>query len=151
MALPPCGLYKTTAPLNEVPAGTLVYFHNHGNPGPGIYLPHRWDQNRARFHERGVTLPSPEWSANLSALPAEGLYRVQRAFTCCDKKCVTYAAEALVQLGYDGKATPILFVPEWVNEGLRIPERGTPIELGRVENLVKLALPDRSSQGPTLH
>ena len=69
MALPPCGLYRTTRALDHVPAGRLVFFHNHGDPGPGIYLPSGWVLNRARWHERGHTIPSPEWAASLAALP----------------------------------------------------------------------------------
>jgi hypothetical protein len=38
MALPPCGLYRTTLTLDHVPAGRLVFFHNHGIRGR-IYLP----------------------------------------------------------------------------------------------------------------
>jgi hypothetical protein len=35
--LPPCGIYRTSQPLGDhVPAGQLVFFHNHGDPGPGI-------------------------------------------------------------------------------------------------------------------
>lgn len=38
----PCGLYRTTRPIPDaVPAGVLVYYHNHGDPGPGVYLPDR--------------------------------------------------------------------------------------------------------------
>lgn len=151
ITLPPCGLYKTTAALNEIEAGRLVYFHNHGDPGPGVYTPHAWKQNRASFHERGTPLPSPEWVGNLLPLPAEGLYRVEKAFTCCEKQCVTYAAESLVQLGYDAKATPILFVPEWNDAGFALPERGTQIDLSRTQYLVKLAVPDRGTKGPTVH
>ena len=47
--LPPCGIYRTDLALgDEVPAGRLVYFHDHGDPGPGIYLPRDWVANRAR-------------------------------------------------------------------------------------------------------
>ena len=53
MALPPCGLYATRATIGSIPPGRLVYFHNHGNPGPGIYLPASWKGNRARFEARG--------------------------------------------------------------------------------------------------
>src|SRR5690242_17163109 len=88
--LPPCGIYRTKSPIGDaVPAGRLVYFHNHGDPGPGVYLPESWSHNRAQFSERGATLPSPaEQSAEaLEALPAEGFYRVTKRFFCCEKKC----------------------------------------------------------------
>ena len=54
--LPPCGLYRTVAAIGGVEADRLVYFHNHGDPGPGVYLPERWTRNRATFSSRGNTL-----------------------------------------------------------------------------------------------
>lgn len=125
---PPCGLYRTTVALEGVPAGRLVYFHNHGNPGAGVYLPERWETNRVRWHAHGHTAPGPEWSQTLAPLPPEGLYRVKESFFCCEKKCREYPAEALVQLGYNGEAEAILFVPEWTPVALGFPERGTKID-----------------------
>jgi hypothetical protein len=55
--LPPCGLYRTVKPVAGIDAGRLVYFHNHGNPGPGLYPPDGWNANRARFSENGATVP----------------------------------------------------------------------------------------------
>ncbi len=139
MALPPCGLYRTTRDLEQhVPAGRLVYFHNHGNPGPGVYLPSSWTLNRAQWHERGHTIPSPEWAASLVPLPLEGLYRVRDAFVCCEKRCRTYEPDLLVQLGYNAEAEPLLFLPEWTSSGLAIPEMGAPIDADRVACLVPL-------------
>lgn len=140
MALPPCGLYRTTLALEHVPIGRLVFFHNHGNPGAGVYLPSGWALNRAKWDERGHTIPSPEWAASLVPLPAEGLYRVREAFTCCAKRCRTYQPELLVQLGYNGEAEPLLFVPEWTPSGLAIPELGTSIDADRVSSLVRLTV-----------
>ena len=57
--LPPCGIYRTLAQVGDVPAGRLVYFHNHGDPGPGVYLPERWSANRAHFQARGHVLATP--------------------------------------------------------------------------------------------
>ncbi|HXJ37243.1 MAG TPA: hypothetical protein VMS22_24705 [Candidatus Eisenbacteria bacterium] len=139
MALPPCGLYRTTRDLEQhVPAGRLVYFHNHGNPGPGVYLPSGWTLNRAQWHERGHTIPSPEWAASLVPLPLEGLYRVRDAFVCCEKRCRTYEPDLLVQLGYNAEAEPLLFLPEWTPSGLAIPEMGAPIDAERIACLVPL-------------
>lgn len=140
MALPPCGLYRTTLALDHVPAGRLVFFHNHGDPGAGIYLPSSWALNRAQWHEHGHTIPSPEWAASLVALPAEGLYRVREAFTCCAQRCRTYEPELLVQLGYTGEAEPLLFLPEWTPSGLAIPELGTRIDADRMASLVRLTV-----------
>ena len=150
--LPPCGLYRTSRALGDhVPAGRLVYFHNHGDPGPGVYLPSAWTANRARWHDHGHTIPSADWAASLAPLPAEGLYRVLEAFTCCPKQCRTYETDLLVQLGYDGSAAPLLFVPEWTPAGLAIPETGIRIDADRLSRLVRLkvaegAAPDAKVQ-----
>lgn len=134
--LPPCGIYRTTEALDEhVPAGRLVYFHNHGDPGPGVYLPASWSLNRADWHERGHTVPSPDWVRSLVPLPEEGLYRVREEFTCCAEACRTYEENLLVQLGYDTEANAILFVPEWSAQGLAIPELGTHIDADRLARL----------------
>jgi hypothetical protein len=133
MDLPPCGLYATLAPIGTVPANRLVYFHNHGNPGPGVYLPASWIGNRAQFEARGHLLASPSDASQLDPLPPEGLYRVIEPFFCCPKRCRRYEAEALVQLGYDASARAILFVPELVGAHVALPTRGTRVDR---ENLV---------------
>ena len=139
MALPACGIFRTTVALEEhVPAGRLVFFHNHGNPGPGIYLPSGWALNRARWHETGHTIPSEAWAETLVPLPAEGLYRVRDRFTCCPKACRTYEPDLLVQLGYNAEAEPLLFVPEWTDSGLAIPELGVALEPDRLDQLAAL-------------
>ena len=132
---PPCGLYRTTRPLNAVGAGRLVSFHNHGEPGPGIYLPQGWQHNRVQWHERGDTVPDSEWSSSLVPVPAEGLYSVTAPFYCCEKRCTHFETGQLVQLGYDGDANPILFVPEWTAQGLTCPERGSSLSLDRLGSL----------------
>lgn len=137
---PPCGLYRTTRALGELPAGRLVNFHDHGDPGPGIYLPRGWALNRAEWHAQGHTVPDAEWSATLVPLPAEGLYRVRDEFFCCEKRCVHFHPGQLVQLGYDGEATPILFVPEWTARGLAFPERGTRLEAAGLTKLDRLTV-----------
>ena len=138
--LPPCGLYKTTEPIGEIPANRLVYFHNHGDPGPGIYLPESWSYNRARFAKRGKTLPDESYAYSLEPLPAEGMYRVTEEFTCCEKNCRTFAETLLVQLGYNAKAEPLLFVPEWTEKGFSIPEMGTRLDTNRLNKLAPLKM-----------
>ena len=140
MPLPACGLYRTTQPLNDVPAGRLVYFHNHGDPGAGVYLPADWQLNRASWQSRGNTIPDEAWATSLEPLPAEGLYRVTEDFFCCDKQCVRYPKSQLVQLGYDGAANAILFVPEWTPQGLSFPERGNPLDRSRFSKLEPLTV-----------
>jgi hypothetical protein len=151
--LPPCGIYRTTVALgDDVPAGRLVYFHDHGDPGPGLYLPSGWSANRAEWHEQGHTIPSEEWAATLEPLPAEGFYRVRQPFTCCPEACRTYEAELLVQLGYDADAEPLLFVPEWTAAGLALPETGIHIDTARLECLAPLVVEEPDDDGDaTLH
>jgi len=150
--LPPCGLYRTTLALDEhVPSGRLVYFHNHGDPGPGIYLPSSWTANRARWQERGHTIPAPAWATSLVPLPAEGFYRVVEEFTCCAQRCRTFEPDLLVQLGYDGDARPLLFVPELTGSGLGLPELGLPIEDEQLARLAPLRVvePDDEEEAPS--
>src|ERR1700759_1240549 len=98
MQLPPCGLYRTLAAVSTIPAGRLVYFHNHGDPGPGVYFPEGWTGNRAKFSPRGATLPAGFDTRALHPLPAEGFYRVTSKFYCCEKKCAEFLPEQFVQL-----------------------------------------------------
>ncbi len=141
--LPPCGLYQTLFPIGEVPAGRLVYFHNHGTPGPGLYLPERWTHNRAHFSPKGMTVPPDFERRSLRALPAEGFYRVKTAFFCCAKKCVRYEPEAFLQLGYNGSARALLFVPELAAGAIGVPDRGTLIDDSAVDNLVLLQVSEK--------
>lgn len=99
--MPRCGLYKTTGAIGAVPAGRLVYFHNHGDPGPGLYLPERWAGNRAQFARSGVVLDDPGAVRFLSPLPTEGFYCVAEPFYCCEQRCRHFETDTLVQLGYD--------------------------------------------------
>lgn len=126
--LPPCGLYRTMGQVGSIPEGRLVYFHNHGDPGAGMYLPESWTGNRARFARQGHLLPKPEDADLLIPLPPEGFYRVTQSFHCCEKKCRLYEPDMLVQLGYDGAAHPILFEPNWQGAALALPVKGTRID-----------------------
>jgi hypothetical protein len=147
--LPPCGLYRTRRALDpSIPEGRLVYFHNHGDPGPGLYLPSGWSANRARWHSRGTTLANPEWAEHLEPLMAEGLYRVREDFTCCAKRCQSFEQELLVQLGYNGGAEPILFVPEWTATGLNFPENGTLVDSSRLTLLLPLKVAESTEPSP---
>ena len=138
MELPPCGLYRTTRDIAGVPANRLIYFHNHGDPGHGIYLPERWVLNRAKFSRGGKTLPDNSLAHTLEPLPAEGLYRVLESFTCCEKNCRTFPENLLVQLGYNAEAQPLLFVPEWTDKGLSFPEMGTRLDPDRLRRIAPL-------------
>ena len=141
--LPPCGLYRTLASIGDVASDRLVYFHNHGDPGPGMYFPERWTANRAHFSPNGTTLPMVFDPSALKALPAEGFYRVVTAFFCCEKQCVRFEPEAFVQLGYNGAGRALLFVPELTAGAITVPERGTPISDAALAHLVALRVSER--------
>ena len=136
--LPPCGLYRTRAAIGTIPAGQLVFFHNHGDPGPGVYLPTGWVANRAQFAANGIPLEDSASAAQLEPLPEQGLYRVTREFYCCEKRCRRFDPELLVQLGYNGAGEAILFAPEWTEGALAFPERGFPIDAQRFQSLAPL-------------
>ncbi len=145
--LPPCGLYRTTRAIGEaVPAGRLVFFHNHGDPGPGVYLPTGWRQNRALFDGNGVLLPAAWWAASLDPLAPEGFYRVRETFYCCDRRCQTFEVDQLVQLGYTAEAEPLLFVPEVIDSVFVVPDRGARIDRARIAKLHPLKTPVSSSE-----
>jgi hypothetical protein len=144
-ALPACGLYRTAAPLGGITADRLVYFHNHGDPGPGLYLPESWTANRAHFSPRGATLPSGFDQSALIALPPEGFYRVAAAFYCCAKRCVQLEPDAFVQLGYNGAGRALVFTPELASGSIAIPDHGTLIDDAVLPNLVALRVSERSA------
>jgi hypothetical protein len=140
----PCGLYRTTQPLGtKLPAGALVYYHNHGKPGPGIYPVERWSHNKAVFVTNGILVHDHRYPETLEALAPEGFYRVTREFTCCSQACTTFAPETLVQLGYNGRGEAILFSPSWSTAGVHLPERGTRVEDDRLVHLTPLRIPFR--------
>ena len=111
-------------PLGSVAEGVLVYFHNHGDPGPGVYLPKEWRYNRAQFQEKGHTIDDPGLVRHLQPLPPEGFYRVIESFHCCEKQCRLFDQDALLQLGYNADADPILFVHRnWLTRCSRFRRR----------------------------
>lgn len=124
-----CGLYLTTEPIEvTIEAGKLVFFHNHGEPGPAVYPVMSYRHNKAIFSRQGVELPFVGYERTLKPLLAEGFYRVQREFTCCEKRCHVFTEGTLVQLGYKAEGTPLLFVPEWTYKGLILPKTGTKVQ-----------------------
>ncbi len=126
--LPNCGIYRTSQQIGSIPAQQLVYFHNHGNPGPGLYLPQNWKNNQVQFSSKGMTLTPLELANTLEPLKAQGLYRIAQGFHCCEQKCVYFEANQLVQLGYNRSAQAILFLPFWRDTELQFPTKGTHIE-----------------------
>jgi hypothetical protein len=143
----PCGLYRTTRPIGDaIPAGALVYYHNHGDPGPGVYLPKDWHNNRAIFHEHGTTVPDARYAQTLAPLLPEGFYRVTEGFHCCEERCTFFEEDQLVQLGYNGDADPILFVPELVDGAITLPTTGTRVDSVRLARISPLKLPRGQTQ-----
>ncbi len=120
-----------------------MYFHNHGDPGAGMYFPEKWNANRATFSPKGTTAPTGFDHSALQPLPAEGFYRVTSTFVCCAKKCVQFEPDMLLQLGYNGAGKPLLFQPELAGGVIGVPERGTPVDDDVLGNLVRLKLPER--------
>jgi hypothetical protein len=103
-----------------------------------VYLPEEWSYNRAQFQAKGHTIDDPGLVRFLQPLPPEGFYRVLEAFHCCEKQCRLFEQDALLQLGYNADADPILFTPELVDSMLAIPAKGwkTTLEtLGKVRQL----------------
>ena len=138
MQLPPCGLYRTRGPVGNIATGRLVYFHNHGDPGPGLYLPTGWKKNRVEVSSRGTTLTDTSLVRYLEPLPPEGLYRVTESFFCCERKCTQFEPEALLELGYNGEGQAIVFVPELIDGELSIPTSGTAIDHSRLASMKQL-------------
>jgi hypothetical protein len=141
MQLPPCGIYRTIGPIGAIEEGRLVYFHNHGDPGPGIYPPKEWKYNRAKFEEKGQMLDDPGLVRFLLPLPPEGFYRVVESFHCCEKQCRLFGEESLLQLGYNAQAEPILFVPELVDSMFAIPAKGWKTSLESIRRMQQLVVP----------
>jgi hypothetical protein len=148
----PCGLYRTTQPIDDdVQPGMLVYYHNHGDPGPGVYLPQDWVNNRAVFNETGTTIPDSKYEESLEPLLPEGLYRVSQDFFCCKDQCQRFEEDLLVQLGYNGDAEPILFVPAFVDGLLSFPDTGSIVEPWKLKQIIPLKVPEEKLEPSDLN
>jgi hypothetical protein len=140
-SLPPCGLYRTTAALGDIPAGRLVSFHNHGDRGPGVFLPTGWIHHRAQFGAVGAAIPSAGWSRTLSPLAPEGVYRVREAFYCCERQCRLFAQDSVVQLAYTPDADPVVLAFAPRDGALVLPLQGNLVERAVVARLAPLQVP----------
>ena len=111
--LPDCGLYRATKalPANEekIPAGSIVYFHNHSDQGslPSVLAPDHNVHNRWHFHGPPIVFRGLTWVETLEALPAEGFYILRKEL---NEDGALLPKSTIVQLGYTQKADPILFV-----------------------------------------
>ncbi|MFW5738780.1 MAG: hypothetical protein ACOC1F_00295 [Myxococcota bacterium] len=135
--LPRCGLYRTTKALpgheREVPAGRLVYFHNHSDAGlPRVIVPEHILCNRWHFHGDGIAFRARSWADTLHKLPAQGYYVLRSIFRF---EGGAWPKGALVQLGYTRGGEPILFIAQrrvhgrenqllFSDRGVRMPEQG---------------------------
>ena len=134
-------------PIGSVPADRLVYFHNHGDPGAGVYFPEKWTHNRAHFSPKGMTMPEGWNPKALFALPAEGFYHFTASVDCCEKRCVRFEPDQLVQLGYNGAGRALVFIPELARGVLEVPERGTMLDDAALAKLTPLRVAERAAGG----
>lgn len=110
--LPDCGLYRTTKPLpgheEQVPAGILVYFHNHSDSGlPVVLTPDHNVLNRWHFHGPPIEFRGLQWASTLQKMPEEGFFTLKKDLSFDGG---SWPRNALVQLGYTRAGEPILFM-----------------------------------------
>jgi hypothetical protein len=132
--LKPCGLYRTTRALpgkeEQVPEGRLVYYHNHSEQGPPLLLlPSKNTNNRWTFHQRGHLVEDADYIKSLAPLPREGFYVLRSTLSVGDG---FIPERSLVQLGYNGKAEPILFPGKRVNNSIEFPLRGVGFKAEKI-------------------
>jgi hypothetical protein len=145
-SLPDCGIFRTTQALpgheEEVPAGALVYFHNHSDSGlPQVILPDHCLHNRWHFRGPGVVFRSLAWVASLHPLPAQGFYFLKEDLVFDGG---SWPRHTLVQLGYSRRAEPILFIAQerasLQENDLFFSDKGVRIDPEVLDILVPLVL-----------
>jgi hypothetical protein len=111
-----CGLYRAVKALpgseDKIPAGALIYFHNHSansSPLPSVIPCDHNIQNRWHFHEETAinNVRSPSWVESLEKMPDQGFYTLRRELTF---EGGSWPKGSIVQLGYTRTADPILFI-----------------------------------------
>ena len=122
----PCGIYRTAQAMpgkeEQVPAGRLIYYHNHSEQGPGIILmPSKNTNNKWSFHTRGYLVESDDYVKTLQPLPKEGFY-ILRANLSVGEGFLP--ERSLVQLGYNPQGDPILFPGKRTGNSIEFPLRG---------------------------
>jgi hypothetical protein len=144
--LPNCGLYKTTKPLPEhetdIPAGSLVYFHNHSDAGlPVVIVPDHNIMNRWHFHGTGIPFRGLSWADSLKRMPAEGFYMLRKDLSF---EGGSWPKGTLVQLGYTKTGDPILFIAQqrasMDENDLFFSDRGVGIKEEVLANLEQLKI-----------
>ena len=82
--LPDCGLDRATKALpgheERVPAGSLVYFHNHSESGPlpSVLAPDHNVHNRWHFHGPPIEFRGLSWAESLEHVNPEGFYTLRK-------------------------------------------------------------------------
>ena len=109
------GLYRSTRPYpgreEELPADALLYVGRPNNGGfPFVVRPHRNRNNRWFWREPTFPLDDPAWAKTLFALRNEGFYTLPRTLKLDGGG--RWIENAIVQLGYNRRGRPILFVGE---------------------------------------
>jgi hypothetical protein len=142
--LPACGLYRTTRPLPEheeaVPAGVLVYFHNHSDSGlPVVIAPDHNVLNRWHFHGTGIPFRGLSYADSLERIPEEGFYMLRKPL---EFEGGSWPKATLVQLGYTRTGEPILFIAQQRStlqeNDLWFSDRGVGIKRPQLALLEKL-------------
>lgn len=156
--LPECGLYRTTKALpgneEQIPAGTLVYFHNHSDAGlPQVVSADHNIMNRWHFHGPGVTFRALSWCDSLVRMPNEGFYSLRRELKFDGG---SWPKGTLVQLGYTKNADAILFIAQvraqLAENDLFFSDRGVGIQREQLSALEPLTVlseaADEGDHGP---
>ena len=125
--LPACGLYRTTVAMagkeDKVGEGRLVKFHNHSKQGPPlVLLPQSNEDNRWTFQERGFLVEDDAFLKGLVAVLDEGYYILKEHLHVTKEEIRPEGA--LVQLGYNPAANPILFSAHFAGNTISFPSTG---------------------------
>ncbi|TPV93134.1 MAG: hypothetical protein B7733_22040 [Myxococcales bacterium FL481] len=139
------GIYKTTKylPGHEAEVGPeqLILIRTDGEFAPAsVLLPVRNEHNQWHFRMPGIKIPptSLNWRDTLQTLPREGFYRLTREFRFGDGG--VWPENSLVQLGYNQRAEPILFIAQrrtpLVSNDLHFSDKGVKVDLEQTEELV---------------
>ena len=152
-----CGLYRATKALpgneDKVPAGTLVYFHNHSSnngPLPSVIPPDHNIHNRWHFHAEGAidNIRSPSWVESLEKMPDQKFYTLRRDLSF---EGGSWPKGSLVQLGYTKSADPILFIarvrPALTENDLFFSDKGVGLQRDQLNILEPVTVYDEPGDG----
>jgi hypothetical protein len=151
--LPDCGLYRTTKALpgNEerVPAGTLVYFHNHSDSGlPQVLAPDHNVHNRWHFHGPAIEFRGLSWADSLQKVPDEGFFTLRKELSFDGGK---WPKGALVQLGYTKAGEAILFIARVRSRldenDLFFSDKGVPVKADQLSILERAQIYQEPADG----